>query len=634
MKDAYTFDRDDEGLAAGYDKHIGAYDRIFDRCGPGVVPGRVRRGDDGRPRRPRVHGAVRGGRERGRARARLRRQRRDRRAPTPSRSSCPPAPDAPGGGLDARADDRRGGRRARSASPRRAAEGLPGRGRGARAGDGGRARRPPRQRDQAAQRAWARRSASRARGGRRADRARPGSSARSAPTCRSCSTRRSRAPGGRLRHRRQRARTRTCAASSPAATSPSRRPTSAASRPATPSAARRSASSRRSRSATSSSSARATPSRWAPPTSTSRGRPSRSSGWAPTGSGPARIAAAAVEQFADEQGISWPRSLAPFDVELVVLGKPGTPERAFADRLYEELRHAGLDVLYDDRDAGPGEKFADAELLGVPAAPDGRAAHARRPGRSRSRCAAGASARSVPLEGAAEAVSELWRTLPVERPTAAQRVERARLTTRRLLGPRPLRAAAARDPGRRHPLNPWTIPNAIGFVRLALIPVFLVVAFSSDTGRDAWAATLFAVIGWGDYADGIAARVTGQYSRLGALLDPLVDRLLVVSGVVVCWHFDLLPRWALAVLVGPRALHAGRDALRARARGRPQDQLAGAPGRRPGAGGALLRDGRAARGRQVDALRRARLRAARDRPVPARRPAPGPRRTQDASPSS
>ena len=56
------------------------------------------------------------------------------------------------------------------------------------------------------------------------------------------------------------------------------------------------------------------------------------------------------------------------------------------------------------------------------------------------------------------------------------------------------------------------------------------------------------MIGWGDYADGIAARLTRQYSRLGALMDPLTDRLLVVSGVVVCWHFQLLPRWALALL--------------------------------------------------------------------------------------
>jgi len=73
-------------------------------------------------------------------------------------------------------------------------------------------------------------------------------------------------------------------------------------------------------------------------------------------------------------------------------------------------------------------------------------------------------------------------------------------------------------------------------------------AFSSAHGTGALPATLFAVIGWGDYADGIAARLTRQYSRLGALMDPLTDRLLVVSGVVVCWHFQLLPRWALALL--------------------------------------------------------------------------------------
>ncbi len=98
------------------------------------------------------------------------------------------------------------------------------------------------------------------------------------------------------------------------------------------------------------------------------------------------------------------------------------------------------------------------------------------------------------------------------------------------------------------PLRPWTIPNAIGFARLALIPVFLVVALSSSDGTSAAAAVLFAVIGWGDYADGIAARVTGQYSRLGALMDPATDRLLVICGVIVCWRFELLPRWALALL--------------------------------------------------------------------------------------
>ncbi len=99
------------------------------------------------------------------------------------------------------------------------------------------------------------------------------------------------------------------------------------------------------------------------------------------------------------------------------------------------------------------------------------------------------------------------------------------------------------------PLNPWTIPNAIGFVRLALIPVFLVVGLSSRNGKDALAAILFAVIGWADYLDGFTARLTGQYSRLGALLDPIVDRLLVISGMAVAWRFHLLPRWALVIVI-------------------------------------------------------------------------------------
>ena len=135
-------------------------------------------------------------------------------------------------------------------------------------------------------------------------------------------------------------------------------------------------------------------------------------------------------------------------------------------------------------------------------------------------------------------------------------VAQSRLTIRRLVGldrsgPPPPQTLAGQ------PLRPWTIPNAIGFLRLALIPVFLAVALSSSDGVDALAAVLFAVIGWGDYADGIAARVTRQYSRLGALMDPVTDRLLVVSGVVVCWNFALLPRWALAVLVVRELLMLG-----------------------------------------------------------------------------
>jgi prolyl-tRNA synthetase len=131
------------------------------------------------------------------------------------------------------------------------------------------------------------------------------------------------------------------------------------------------------------------------------------------GIGPARIAAAAVEQFADEKGISWPRALAPWDVEIVALGKAGSEELAAAEGLYRELRAIGLDVLLDDRDAGPGVKFADAELLGCPlrltvgrrSLSDGRAEAQRRRGLQDIEG-------GIPLEGAAEAVAELWRSLP------------------------------------------------------------------------------------------------------------------------------------------------------------------------------------------------------------------------------
>lgn len=103
------------------------------------------------------------------------------------------------------------------------------------------------------------------------------------------------------------------------------------------------------------------------------------------------------------------------------------------------------------------------------------------------------------------------------------------------------------------PLNPWTLPNLVCFVRLAAIPVFLYLGLDSGDGRSAAAATLFWLIAAGDYLDGFLARVTGQYSRLGALLDPLVDRLTILAGAIVCWHFELLPRWALALLVAREA---------------------------------------------------------------------------------
>jgi CDP-diacylglycerol--glycerol-3-phosphate 3-phosphatidyltransferase len=121
------------------------------------------------------------------------------------------------------------------------------------------------------------------------------------------------------------------------------------------------------------------------------------------------------------------------------------------------------------------------------------------------------------------------------------------LTFRRLVG---LDRSGGPPPQtqRGQPLNPWTIPNAIGFARLALVPGFLALGLSSGDGRSGIAFALFAFIAWSDYFDGMAARVTGQYSRLGALLDPLTDRLLVVCGAIVAWHYETLPRWALAVL--------------------------------------------------------------------------------------
>lgn len=100
------------------------------------------------------------------------------------------------------------------------------------------------------------------------------------------------------------------------------------------------------------------------------------------------------------------------------------------------------------------------------------------------------------------------------------------------------------------PLRPWTIPNLVGFVRFALIPVFLILALSGQEKPPVIAAVLFWFIAAGDYLDGLLARATGQYSRLGSLLDPLVDRATILSGGYVCWYFELLPRWALvAVLV-------------------------------------------------------------------------------------
>jgi len=109
-------------------------------------------------------------------------------------------------------------------------------------------------------------------------------------------------------------------------------------------------------------------------------------------------------------------------------------------------------------------------------------------------------------------------------------------------GPKP------RQTRRGEPLHPWTIPNLVGYLRLAAIPLFLVLAYETDDGQSVAAAAVFWLIAASDYLDGFLARVTGQYSRMGALLDPLVDRLTILAGAAVCWSFELLPRWALALL--------------------------------------------------------------------------------------
>lgn len=109
-------------------------------------------------------------------------------------------------------------------------------------------------------------------------------------------------------------------------------------------------------------------------------------------------------------------------------------------------------------------------------------------------------------------------------------------------GPRPNQTR------RGEPLRPWTIPNLVGYLRLAAIPPYLIIALGSGDGRTAPAALLYLWITLGDFLDGFLARATGQYSRMGALLDPIIDRLSVLAGIVVCWNFELLPRWGLAIV--------------------------------------------------------------------------------------
>ena len=352
--------------------------------------------------------------------------------------------------------------------------------------------------------------------------------------------------------------------------------------PATRSAATRSASSRRSRSATSSSSARATPSRSAPPTSTSPA-PSSRSGWAPTASArrasaPPRSSSSPTSRASRGRARSR-RSTSTSSAS----ASAGTEERELAERALR--RAAGGRArrhLRRPRGRRAGREVRRRRAARLPAAADRRQALARLR-RARGAGAARPGARALPLEGAAEAAASCggpWpdpeqRHGPRPRADAGGGREGAP-DVPAPVRPRPLGPAAARDArrpaaGARGRSRTRSASSGSRCSRSSSCS-----PSSSEDGTDAGRAIVFAVIGWADYLDGIAARVTGQYSRLGALLDPLVDRLLVISGVVVCWHFDLLPRWALAVLVAREVFVMGLVRWGLQPRPRRQDQLAGA----------------------------------------------------------
>ena len=332
-----------------------------------VVQGRVGRRDDGRLRRPRVHGAVRGGRERRgphatratRPTSRSRPPRRSRSRTCPSRSTTPSRSTRPGATTIEQVAGH--ARRPQGRADQGDAGDRGGEGARARA----RARRPPPQRDQAPEPpARAVQGRDRGRGRAASSAPTPASSGRSARAPRSSPTRRSGA--SRAWWPAPTSPTSTCAASSPAATSSPSGATSAPSRPATPTrAAPRSGSSPRSRSATSSSSAPATASRWTPPTST-RTATSSTSGWAPTGSArrasspppssstPTRPASRGRRRSRRSTS-TWSRS-----------ASRASPRATWPTASTRSSRTLGLDTLYDDRASSAGEKFADAELLGCP----------------------------------------------------------------------------------------------------------------------------------------------------------------------------------------------------------------------------------------------------------------------------
>ena len=472
MKDAYSFDRDQDGLDAAYELQREAYAPHLRPLRAGVVRVRVRRRDDGRHRRARVHGAVRRpARTTSCWRPATRRTSRSRppsRSPSPRSSGLDGDLETPGlTTIEAVAGAPRRARRATCSrpsrwSPSRAALVLVFLRGDHRVDD-----------DQAAQRARrelpARRSEDELHG-----------------------------PAGYLGPRRTSSRSSTRRVDARAATSPA--PTAPDLHTVVAVDGRRAPDVRIGRGG------RHGRRRGRPHRARHRGRqhlqarhallraagrdvPRRARQGAldrmgSYGIGPARIAAAAVEQYADEQGIAWPQGdRALGRARSWRWARPARPSARRPRRVYARAaRRAAWTSCSTTATRAPGEKFADAELLGVPAAPDGRQALGSRPGagrgagapraartrerraarrrrRRRSRGCGGTSRRRRAAVGLAAPAPDV----------------QARLSGLDRSGPPPPQTLAGA------PLNPWTIPNAIGFVRLALIPVFLVSALSATT---------------------------------------------------------------------------------------------------------------------------------------------------------
>lgn len=100
----------------------------------------------------------------------------------------------------------------------------------------------------------------------------------------------------------------------------------------------------------------------------------------------------------------------------------------------------------------------------------------------------------------------------------------------------------------------WTVPNALSLLRLLGVPLFLWLMLGPQA--DAWAVAVLAIGGFTDWLDGKLARVLDQYSRLGALLDPAADRLYILAALIGLAVRDIVPWWAVLVLVARDAVLA------------------------------------------------------------------------------